>query len=181
MKGNWHVHVCLSDDKLLRVSPWWQIGLCPPGGNTGTAILVPHNFSQVTSTISMIRWRYIWSTVTQSSNGLQGIEKAFIRFHSSVPNTITSLVTLSKTGHAALVDITGTTKLIPFHSVKSLQLIWRSGTRRFHLRVPDRQMSRSDLTKMGRVTSTLTITMTPKVTCHYSFMVSVLLENPAMM
>ena len=33
------------------------------------------------------------------------------------------------------------------HVVKSLQLNWRSGTRRFHLRVPDLQMSCSDLTK----------------------------------
>ena len=32
--------------------------------------------------------------------------------------------------------------------VKILQLIWRSGTRRFHLQVPDLHMSRSDLTRM---------------------------------
>ena len=31
------------------------------------------------------------------------------------------------------------------HGVKSVQLIWRLGTRRFHLRVPDLQMSCSDL------------------------------------
>ena len=31
---------------------------------------------------------------------------------------------------------------------KSLQLIWRSGTRRFHLLVPDLQLSSSDLTRM---------------------------------
>ena len=33
-----------------------------------------------------------------------------------------------------------------YHCVKSVQLIWRSGTRRFHLRVPDLQMSCRDLT-----------------------------------
>ena len=32
---------------------------------------------------------------------------------------------------------------------KSLQLIWRSGTRRFHLRVPDLQLSCGDLTRMA--------------------------------
>ena len=33
-------------------------------------------------------------------------------------------------------DITVTTILVPYLQVKSLQLIWRSGTRRFHLGVP---------------------------------------------
>ena len=42
--------------------------------------------------------------------------------------------------------ITRTTILVPCHVVKSLQLIWRSGTRRFYLRVPDLQMSCRDLT-----------------------------------
>ena len=45
-----------------------------------------------------------------------------------------------------LVAITGTTILVPYHAAKSLQLIWGSGTRRFHLRVPNLQMSCSDLT-----------------------------------
>ena len=35
----------------------------------------------------------------------------------------------------------------PLVILKSLQLIWRLGTRRFHRRVPDLQMSCSDLTK----------------------------------
>ena len=35
----------------------------------------------------------------------------------------------------------------PLIPVKSLQLIWRSGTRRFHLRVPDLQMSCSSFTQ----------------------------------
>ena len=35
-----------------------------------------------------------------------------------------------------------------YNLVKSLQLIWRLGTCRFHLRVPDIQMDCSDLTKM---------------------------------
>ena len=37
--------------------------------------------------------------------------------------------------------ITGTTILVPYLEVKSLQLIWRSGTRRWNLRVPDLQMN----------------------------------------
>ena len=49
-------------------------------------------------------------------------------------------------GMCYLVDITGATILVPCHAVKSLQLIWRSGTRRWHLRVPDLQMSCGDLT-----------------------------------
>ena len=36
--------------------------------------------------------------------------------------------------------ITGTTNLVPYFWVKSLQFIWRSGTRRFYLRVPTLQM-----------------------------------------
>ena len=38
--------------------------------------------------------------------------------------------------------------LIPCHTVKSLQLIWRSGTRRWNLRVPDLLMSCSDLVEI---------------------------------
>ena len=48
-------------------------------------------------------------------------------------------------GVCQLVAIAGTTVLVPCHIVKSLLLIWRSGTRRFHLQVPDLQMSCSDL------------------------------------
>ena len=44
--------------------------------------------------------------------------------------------------HVTLVIISGTTIMVRYFWVKSLrQLIWRSGTRRFHLRVPDLQMS----------------------------------------
>ena len=46
----------------------------------------------------------------------------------------------------AQVDITDTTLLVPCLYVKYLQLIWRSGTRRFHLRAPDLQMNCRDLT-----------------------------------
>ena len=38
--------------------------------------------------------------------------------------------------------------LVPCPQVNSLQLIWRSGTRRWNLRVPDLQMSCNDLTRM---------------------------------
>ena len=47
-----------------------------------------------------------------------------------------------------MVAIIETTTLVPYHSIKSLQLIWRSATRRFHLRVPHLQLSSSDLTMM---------------------------------
>ena len=40
-----------------------------------------------------------------------------------------------------LVVITGTTILMSYLQVNSLQLIWKSGTCRFHLHVPDVQMS----------------------------------------
>ena len=49
--------------------------------------------------------------------------------------------------YAAPVAITGINILVPYLYIKSLQLIWRSGTRRFHLRVPDLQMCCNDLTK----------------------------------
>ena len=49
-------------------------------------------------------------------------------------------------GHAIWRSIDGIIILIPFYVVKSLQLIWRSGTRRWNLRVPGLQMGCSDLT-----------------------------------
>ena len=45
-----------------------------------------------------------------------------------------------------LVAVCGTNILVPCHVIKYLQLIWRSGTRRWNLRVPDLQMSCSNLT-----------------------------------
>ena len=49
-----------------------------------------------------------------------------------------------------MAAIAGASILVPCHVVRSLQLIWRSDTRRFHLRVPDLQMSCIDLTlKIG--------------------------------
>ena len=45
-----------------------------------------------------------------------------------------------------LVAIIGITILMSHMLVKTLQLIWRSGTRRWNLRVPDLQMSCRDLT-----------------------------------
>ena len=49
-------------------------------------------------------------------------------------------------GPIALAGIAGAIILVLYHVVKSLQLIWRLGTRRFHLRVLNLQMSCSDLT-----------------------------------
>ena len=47
-----------------------------------------------------------------------------------------------------LVGIAGTTILIPCHIMKSLQLIWRSGTHRWNLWVPDLQTSCCDMTEI---------------------------------
>ena len=52
-------------------------------------------------------------------------------------------VLFNKTCH--LTTISGTIVLAPYHVVKSMKLIWRSGIHRFHLRVPDLQISCSDL------------------------------------
>ena len=50
-------------------------------------------------------------------------------------------------GACHLAASAGATILVPYHKVKSLQLKWRSGTRRFHWSmVPNLQMSCSDLT-----------------------------------
>ena len=43
--------------------------------------------------------------------------------------------------HVTLVAIIGTTILVCYLIAKSLQLIWKSGIPRFHLRVPDLRMS----------------------------------------
>ena len=53
-------------------------------------------------------------------------------------------------GHVTLVAINGTTKPTPYHSVKSLQLIWRLGTDRRNLWIPNLHMSNSNLIKMTR-------------------------------
>ena len=45
----------------------------------------------------------------------------------------------SWTGHVILVATAGTTILVPCHVVKSLLCIWRSGTRRWNLRVSENQ------------------------------------------
>ena len=47
-------------------------------------------------------------------------------------------------GHVKLAAIVGTIILVPCHIVKSLQLTWRWGTRRFNLRVPHLQMICND-------------------------------------
>ena len=66
----------------------------------------------------------------------------------SLPSCRESVI--NPVGHVHLVAIAGTTILVPCHVVKTLQLIRRSGTRRWNLRVPDLQMSYSDLTlKIG--------------------------------
>ena len=52
----------------------------------------------------------------------------------------------------------------PIFKLKSLQFIWRLGTRRFHLRVPNLQMSCRDLTKW-QDTSILVPTMPTRETC----------------
>ena len=44
-----------------------------------------------------------------------------------------------------LTAVAKATILVPYHVVKSLQLIWRLGTRRWNLRVPKLQMNCSDL------------------------------------
>ena len=52
-------------------------------------------------------------------------------------------------GCIPLVAVNGISVLVPYLQVKSLQLIWRSGTRRWNLRVPDLHMSCRDLTTWG--------------------------------
>ena len=47
----------------------------------------------------------------------------------------------------SLIQYYETTTLAPYHVVKALQLNWRSDTNRWNLRMPDLQMSCSDLTE----------------------------------
>ena len=44
-------------------------------------------------------------------------------------------------GHVTLVAIVGTTTQFSYVKVKSLELSWRSDNLRFHLQVPDLEMS----------------------------------------
>ena len=67
---------------------------------------------------------------------------------------------LHSIGHVNLAAFTGTIFLVPCLLVKSLPPIWRSGTRRFHLRVPDLQMSWGDLITWQRNTGA---TLTQKI------------------
>ena len=53
----------------------------------------------------------------------------------------------TSTGHVIRVAINETTILVPYLQIKSLQLFWRLGIRRWNLRVPDLQMSCRDLTQ----------------------------------
>ena len=57
-------------------------------------------------------------------------------------------------------------RLVPSHAVKTLQLIWRTGTRRFHLRVPDLQMSCTLTWLEDRTTACIAVpTMAVRVIC----------------
>ena len=67
-------------------------------------------------------------------------------------------------GVCCLVVIAGVTMLVPYHLIKSLQLIWRSGMRRFHLRMPDLQMSCSDLIERWWTRIVVSL-MATRVTC----------------
>ena len=53
---------------------------------------------------------------------------AVIKLHEKRPNWNASATKTHIIGHITLVAIAGTTILIPYLKVKSLQLIWRSGT-----------------------------------------------------
>ena len=48
-------------------------------------------------------------------------------------------------------SITVNSKVVPYHLIKSLQLIWRSGTRRWNLRILYPQVSPSDLTRIYKI------------------------------
>ena len=65
-----------------------------------------------------------------------------------------------------LAAIAGVTILVPYYVVKSLQLIWRSGTRRFHLWVPDLQMNCSDLAEWLAITWTIDYQFNDAYMCH---------------
>ena len=60
--------------------------------------------------------------------------------------------------------IAGAIILVPWHGVKSLQLIWRLGTRRWNLRVPNLQMSCRDLTSRSGARIVVPVIVT-RVTC----------------
>ena len=60
--------------------------------------------------------------------------------------------------------IAGAIILVPWHGVKSLQLIWRLGTRRWNLRVPNLQMSCRDLTSRSGARIVVPVIAT-RVTC----------------
>ena len=73
---------------------------------------------------------------------------------------------LGQIEHVTLVAITGTI-LVSYLQVKSLQLVWRSGTRRWNLWMPDLQMSCRDLAMWqgtGLVSSTVTAGDVPYLT-----------------
>ena len=71
-----------------------------------------------------MRWIYIWHNMMV----------IFLRVHSPSPVVW---------GVNPLAVTTWTSKLVPYSLIKSLRLIWRSGTHRFHLRVPQ-MCSRSE-------------------------------------
>ena len=72
-----------------------------------------------------------------------------------------SLMYLVLTGHVILVAIIGTTILVPCLQVQSLQLIGRSGTRRWYLVVPGLWMSRRDFTTWQGVSVAPAMTVRP--------------------
>ena len=72
-------------------------------------------------------------------------QEPFLSVENKTITTITMAVFVSVSYVVChLVVNVGATNLVPSHVVKSLQFIWRSGHRRFHLREPNLQVSCSD-------------------------------------
>ena len=106
--------------------------------------------------ISQIGW---WSSHFQALNGCWYSQQNYCKRQKLQIQTLTFTTLAYKTkymvmqfqtmGHVVWWPVLGQITWYPLTLVKSLHLIWRSGTRRFHLRVPDLQMSCSDLIRLS--------------------------------
>ena len=110
-----------------------------------------------TCQVPLLSFHEMWCKFATWETQILNLEKAFLRWR------ICSLICV-RNGVYCLTAIAGDTILVPYHVVKSLHLIWRSGTRRWNLPIPDLQISCNVLTSL-QGTRMIVPVMSTRVTC----------------
>ena len=134
-------HVLTSIDQFHKPE-FWDLWIRSMAGSS-TKLLLKIGHGLMITEISMYIITYPWLYILhwwQLSDGNLAYLYTPYQVRTDIYITI---------GHVTQLGITVTTNLVPYHFVKSLLLIWRSGTRRWYLWITNLQLSCSGLTSMG--------------------------------